>query len=153
MRHYEILASGSVPMFLDIHERPEGVLTHLPVELLKHVRDQKFFKVEGCEMKHVLTTCNIYLDVDEINMKEYKSIACSLLQHTKQHLTTKALARYVLETSGTLAGPILTVSKSFKALYLGGGVSNSDYLRDLMFHGFRDLLGDKLFEYNTPRYM
>lgn len=151
MRHYEIMASGSVPMFLDIRQTPHSVLTHLPLDLLRHVREQPFFKVEGCEMKHILTTCNIYLDLDQLDLEEYASISCSLLQHTRQHLTTKAMARYTLDMSGALAGQ--PIPSSFRALFIGGAVSNSDYLRDLMFHGYRDLLGENLLEYNTPRYM
>lgn len=152
MRHYEIMASGSVPMFLDIHETPSSVLTHLPVDLLKHVRDQKFFKVEGCQMKHLLTTCNIFLDLEQLDNEEYESISCSLLEHTREHLTTKAMALYTLKASGALSSGA-SVPSTFKALFIGGAATNSDYLRDLMFHGYRDLLGENLFEYNTPRYM
>ena len=51
MRHYEILASGGVPMFIDINFAPEGVMTHLPKAMLRHVRQLPSFWVKGCDMK------------------------------------------------------------------------------------------------------
>src|SRR5208283_4616118 len=30
MRHYEILANGCLPLFLDVHKIPPAVMTHLP---------------------------------------------------------------------------------------------------------------------------
>jgi hypothetical protein len=54
MRHYEILAAGTVPMFIDIAKAPDGVMTHLPKALLTHVREMRAFWVKGCEMRHSL---------------------------------------------------------------------------------------------------
>lgn len=152
MRHYEILASGSVPMFLDIANAPAHVMTHLPKALLAAVRQSPYFWLKGCEMRHSLGECSFGLDHAELDAAEYESVACSLLAHTKQHLTTKALARYALAASGT-APRGQPIPRRFRALYVGGTAHNSDYLRDLMLHGFKDLLGDNLFEYNSPRYM
>jgi len=151
MRHYEILAAGSVPIFLDIDKAPSGVMPFLPKKLLSHIRHQPAFSLEGCDMKHPLGKCNFWLDEALFDQKDYDSAACSLLEHTKARLTTRALAEYALRAAGIDRGQ--WEKATFRALYLGGTAHNSDYLRDLMFHGFRDLLGDKVFEYNTPRYM
>jgi hypothetical protein len=83
-----------VPLFLDIAEAPEGVMTHLPKELIKYVRELPQFKVQGCEMRHEQGVCNIELDHNHFNAEEYDSVSCSLLEHTKKHLTTKSLAAY-----------------------------------------------------------
>jgi len=63
MRHYEILASGAVPLFLDIQsapaQQPGGVMQHLPRALLEHVRNGMAagaISVKGCEMKHTLVS-------------------------------------------------------------------------------------------------
>ncbi len=130
------------------------------------------------------------MDHSKLDLDEYHSVACSLLEHTKQHLTTRALAKYALLATGNLilegpAGGGLNRNDGAggggnnyygggssggdfsaadggarsgarglpRVLYIGGTAHNSDYLRDLMFHGFRSLLGDNLYEYNTPRYM
>jgi len=150
MRHYEILAAGSVPMFLDIEKAPAHVMTHLPKALLSAVRHSPYFWLKGCEMRHSQGECSFGLDHSKFSMAEYESIACSLLEHTRQHLTTKALARYALAASGSLPRG-QAIPSSFRALYVGGTAHNSDYLRDLMLHGFKDLLGENLFEYNSPR--
>jgi len=99
------------------------------------------------------------VDHARFDRREYESVACSLLEHTKRRLTTKALARYVLTATGNLlegqggTGPAGDAAPLPRVLYIGGTAHNSDYMRDLMFHGFRSLLGDRLYEYNTPRYM
>lgn len=155
MRHYEILASGTVPMFIDIDKAPSGVMTHLPKALLSHIRNQKAFWVKGCEMRHTLGECSFGLERQFFDQADYDSASCSLLKHTREHLTTKALAMYMLKAAGVIASRARPedIPRGFKVLYVGGTAHNSDYLRDLMFHGFRDLLGERLFEYNTPRYM
>ena len=157
MRHYEILASGSVPMFLDIDKAPPGVMAFLPRDLLQHVRHQPHFWVKGCDMRHTLGECHfgLYQPISAA-LPDYDSIACSLLEHTKKHLTTRAMALYALKAAGKIpegTERAEDIPRDFRALYVGGTAHNSDYLRDLMMHGFRDLLGDRLFEYNTPRYM
>jgi hypothetical protein len=83
--------------------------------------------------------------------EEYDSVSCSLLEHTRQHLTTRAMAAYMLKAAAVDDSSL--ASPTFRALFIGGTAHNSDYLRDLAFHGLRELLGPRLFEFNTPRYM
>ena len=75
MRHYEILANNCIPYFTDLHECPKNTLTNLPKELLLEARD----------------SANNF---DEL---KYFSILDELFEYTKTHLTTKELAKYVLE--------------------------------------------------------
>lgn len=75
MRHYEILANNCMPYFIDLHECPQTTLTNLPKELLLIAR-------------------KIAEDWDE---QEYFNILDELFKYTKLHLTTKELAKYVLE--------------------------------------------------------
>lgn len=75
MRHYEILANNCIPYFTDLHECPTTTLTNLPKELLIEAR-------------------NLANNFDE---QKYFNILDELFEHTKSYLTTKELAKYVLE--------------------------------------------------------
>ena len=75
MRHYEILANNCIPYFTDLHECPKNTLTNLPKELLLEARE-------------------LASNFDE---SKYFSILDELFEYTKSHLTTKELAKYVLE--------------------------------------------------------
>lgn len=75
MRHYEILANNCIPYFTDLHECPSTTLTNLPKELLIEARDS----------------------ANNFDEQIYFSILDELFEYTKSHLTTKELAKYVLE--------------------------------------------------------
>ena len=75
MRHYEILANNCIPYFIDLQDCPKYTLTNLPKELL----------LEAKELAN---------NFDE---QKYFNILDELFEYTKSHLTTKELAKYVLE--------------------------------------------------------
>ena len=75
MRHYEILSNHCIPYFIDLEECPQYTLTNLPKELLLEAKD--------------LT--------ENFDEQKYLSILNELFHYTKSHLTTKELAKYVLE--------------------------------------------------------
>lgn len=150
-----------MPYFLDIDRAPKGIMPFLHRKLLVHV---KHGGIPGVGVKGCGRTgdCEFGIHRDRFDAEEYESVACSLLKHTKAHLTTKALAEYALRVTGNLPASPSPPGSSIKmsarnssgtsystlpkVLFLGGSSHWSDYLRDMMFHGFRDLLGDKLFE-------
>jgi hypothetical protein len=74
MRHYEILANHCVPYFLDLESCPKQTLTNLPKELL----------IEAKELS---------LNFDQ---SKYDIILNELFNYTKNNLTTKHLAKYIL---------------------------------------------------------
>jgi hypothetical protein len=74
MRHYEILANNCIPYFIDLEDCPKQTLTNLPKELL-------------IEAKNL---------ADSFEEQKYFIILDELFEYTKQHLTTKQLAQYVL---------------------------------------------------------
>jgi hypothetical protein len=75
MRHYEILGNYCIPYFIGLEDCPQNTLTNLPKELL----------LEARELVH---------SFDE---SKYFSILNELFEHTKSHLTTKELAKSILE--------------------------------------------------------
>lgn len=74
MRHYEILANNCIPYFIDLESCPKQTLTNLPKELLIESR-------------------NLANNFDET---KYFSILNELFEFTKNNLTTKKLAQYIL---------------------------------------------------------
>jgi len=74
MRHYEILGNYCMPYFIGLEDCPKNTLVNFPKELL----------LEGRELAN---------NFDE---QKYFSILNELFDYTKNHLTTKQLAQYVL---------------------------------------------------------
>jgi len=116
MRHYEILANGCIPWFENLNECPPQTMTHFPKEL-------------------ILKTMN---SVNELTLEKLIDVSKSLLEYTRTHLTTKAMASYVLKTSGN--------ENAKKILYLSQ-CPNPDYLRDLILIGFKEIVGSACHDY------
>jgi hypothetical protein len=72
MRHYEILANGCIPWFVDLDKCPERTITHFPKKLVANA----------------MASSNPESHIPE------------LLEYTRRYLTTKAMAQYVFDTVG-----------------------------------------------------
>lgn len=77
MRHYEIMANGCIPLFFNFNNKPPQTLTTLNCDLIN-----KCWKIAESGS-----------DSDIIEMKK------EVLEFTKNNLTTKHLAKYVMETA------------------------------------------------------
>ena len=74
MRHYEILGNYCIPYFVGLEDCPKNTLANLPKELLLEAKD--------------LT--------ENFEEQKYFSILNELFDYTKNNLTTKNLANYIL---------------------------------------------------------
>jgi len=74
MRHYEILGNYCIPYFTDLEDCPKDTLSHFPKELLLEARE---------------------LD-NNFDEQKYYVILDKVFEHTKQYLTTKSLAKYII---------------------------------------------------------
>ena len=74
MRHYEILGNYSLPFFPDLKDCPPETLFNFPKDLISESNNL----------------------VDNFDTKEYFSILGEVFEHTKKHLTTKAVAQYLI---------------------------------------------------------
>lgn len=70
LRHYEILANGCIPFFIDMDQLPPLTMVDFPRKLVQQ------------------------------GMNGDWSVAPHLLEYTRTHLTTTARARYIMETLG-----------------------------------------------------
>jgi hypothetical protein len=128
MRHYEILANGCIPYFLNIENCPKNTMSLLPKELFIQANalyDAKFKNK----------------NIDELNQEdinEYTVLQKKLLEYTKNYLTTEKMVDYILKKSNC--------ENVSKILYLSLDI-NPDYLRCVTLHGFKTLFGVNCHDY------
>lgn len=126
LRHYEILANGTIPYFPGIEECPPNTLKLFPKEMIKYgnelynnYRNKQFHELNNEELDKCYNLIN------------------QLLDYTKNNLTTAKMAQYVLNTVNYNGSNIL---------YLSGN-TDPDYLRCLTLHGFKTLFGRNCHDY------
>lgn len=117
LRHYEILANGCIPWFDGIENCPPNTMTHFPKQLVKEAME------------------TIGSDVQSTQVQEYCQ---KLLNYTREHLSTKAMASYVFRT---INKPSLK-----SVLYLSSQIE-PDYLRCLTLIGCKELLAKQCHDY------
>lgn len=122
MRHYEILANGCIPYFLDIDKCDEETLFFFPKELIK-------------EAMHLPGVRYPYIDHTKFDKAKYHDLLSRIMDYVRAHLTSDKMAQYILDT--------LHYSGKGKILYLSDDVY-TDYLRCLTLIGFKDLLQDRI---------
>lgn len=127
MRHYEILANGCIPYFIDIEKCPKETMTLLPKKLL----------IEGNNLYNKFKNININ-ELNEDLINEYNILREQLVEYTKNFLTTEKMAGYILQKTG--------FENVKKILYLSGA-TGEDYLRCTILHGFKSLFGNNCHDY------
>lgn len=118
LRHYEILANGCIPYFVDIEECDPNTLPFLPKKLL-------------LEAMHLEGVSYSQIDHMKFNQQRYYEILNELLTITRNSLTTKSMAQYLLQTAHYSGGKILYLSQD----------PSPDYLRCLTLIGLKEALG------------
>lgn len=120
LRHYEILANGCIPYFVDLDKCDAQTMYFLPRELI-------------LEAMHLEGVSYLQIDHTKFDVARYHRILEQLLAYTKEHLTTKKMAEYLLRMVGYFPGKkVLFIS------YYGP----EDYLNVLTLIGLKEALGD-----------
>ena len=124
MRHYEIIANGCIPLFLDLDQCPKNTMTNFPKELIMQ-SNKLYFKImdEGLNPEYEQQCVNI------INQ---------LLHIAREHMTCEATAKYILNTIS---------EKTFGSILYLSGHMDPDYLRCLTLIGFKQLMGARCHDY------
>lgn len=115
LRHYEILANGCIPLFLDLKNCPQETLKTLPKENLLSILNQnefilsyynplKLFKKKFLTFSKVIKGINsLYknknVDIFLKNNENINILRNELLEYTKSELTTSKLVKYVIENT------------------------------------------------------
>lgn len=137
MRHYEILACGCIPYFTDIAQCPTKTMTNFPKQLVLDAMAQinRFYSISLPLPPRLITP------PDETLLT---SLAEKLLDYTRNHLTCRAAAQYILRT---IQKPSVT-----SVLYLIGD-PNPDYMMMMNCIGFKQLLGKQCHEWPCLHYL
>jgi hypothetical protein len=120
-RHYEILACGTIPYFINIHDCPINTMALLPKNLI----------MEGNELYEKISKYD-FNEIPQDLIDEYYILLDELLKYTRRYLTTRSMASYILAESDNIDAK--------KILYLSNDLS-PDYLRCLTLHGFKGKFG------------
>ena len=128
LRHYEIIANGCIPYFLNIEECPKNTMALLPKDLLIEANKLYLNKFEN----------KTIIELTEQDINEYNVLQKKIIDYTKNHLTTQKIASYILEK---------TNFQNAKKILVLSGNTDTDYLRCLTLHGFKKLLGNKCHDY------
>lgn len=122
MRHYEILANGCIPYFDNLEACDDDTMHLLPKKLI----------LEAMQLRGVKRG---KIDWNTFDAKRYWEILRELLAYTKEHLTTEAMARYMLEQIGYKGeGKILFLSKEV----------SPDYMRECVLTGLKQIFGTRV---------
>jgi hypothetical protein len=85
-RHYEIMAAGCIPYFEGLERCPESTMFFLPKRLLLQAR----------------ALCDNWREDNNLpQLQGWQEFAVRIDDHLKRHLTTEAMAKYVLEKVNT----------------------------------------------------
>jgi hypothetical protein len=127
MRHYEIMANGCLPFFIDVENCPKNTMGLCPKEL--------FLEANSLYYKFVTKDIN---SLPKEFIDKYNNLRNKLLDYTRNHLTTAKMAQYILETTGY---------KNVKSILYLSGDTSPDYLRCVTLHGFKTIFGEKCHDY------
>ena len=110
MRHYEILAAGSVPYFTDIEKCPPKSMFRFPKDLCIKAKKmsgvipgtKKPFDPEedtfiGTSKAIKDGSARGYIDYANFNNTEYENLLGDFREYTEKYLTTESMAKYLLE--------------------------------------------------------
>jgi hypothetical protein len=127
------MASGCVPYFIDLERIPKHTMQFYPKDHFLRAK-----KIEGVAHNGPFLDPNSFsVDIEKINFTEYYDVANQILEHSRRHLTTRAMAEYVLKA--------VKHPSPRKALMATSCVD--DYLQDSMLHGLKTVLGTKLVDF------
>jgi hypothetical protein len=125
LRHYEILANGCIPYFLNLEECHPDTMAFLPKDLI-------------IEAMHLEGVSYLNIDHSKFNKKRYFELLEQILEHTRQRLSTQSIAQYLLDTVG--------YQGKGKILFLNARIEE-DYLPNLTLIGLKQLLGDRIIDF------
>lgn len=133
MRHYEILACGSIPLFANILECPTNTMTLYPKDLINQSNEIYYDILHNPEFNNTLANQD----------KCYQFIE-QYLNYTREHLTNDKMVEYMFKQTGHV---------NIKKILLLSGNLDADYLRCNVLTGLKDLYGSDCHDYPKVRHI
>ncbi len=123
LRHYEIIANGCIPLFLDLDQCPKNTLTTFPKDLIR-LSNNLYFQIitDGLTADYIL---------------QCTAIINTLLEHARNYMTCIATAKYITNIINTPIKSVLYLSERLEP----------DYLRCLTLIGFKELYKSRCHDY------
>lgn len=132
MRHYEILASGCIPYFVDLAACPAGTMHLFPRDLI-------------LEAMHLPGVSYGQIDHSVFDQKKYYEILEKLLEYTRTHLVTEHLAQYMLDQVGYKGTGNILVLFNYNPM--------PDYLQECIIIGLKSLYGERIIDFPKRDYL
>lgn len=134
LRHYEIMANGCIPYFIDIEYCPAHSMSLLPKKLF----------IYGNTLYEKYKNKNIDdLTIDDKN--ELNKLIKDILLFTKTNLTTKCITKQILEKSNHI--------NVNKILVITGQEGVPDCMRGLILNGLKNMFKNNCHEYPKTSYI
>ena len=139
LRHYEIIANGCLPYFIDIKNCPENSLMLWNNDLKNLMFQIK--TIRGVYPDHI--------DFNNFDIKHYINIRKKLINILRKKYTTHNMARYIIKTAG------FNPEKIKKILYLVNKDKHQYKYHNLMIlHGLKILYGNNnVIDYYKHKYL
>eukprot|EP00754_Rhynchopus_humris_P015467 Rhum_TRINITY_DN14441_c4_g1::Rhum_TRINITY_DN14441_c4_g1_i3::g.89275::m.89275 len=133
LRHYEILATGCVPYFVDIHRLPAATMPFFPRQLVMEAMALPGVTFHDTKEGSFLNRTAYTIDHNVFPKERYFKLAAQIQEHARRHLTSEAMAQYVLDALAAEGGP----KRAKKVLYIHH--CYPDFLGDSLWAGFKEL--------------
>lgn len=100
LRHYEIIAAGSIPYFLNLAKVPHNTMHDFPFSMVQEAMKLPGvpFQEEVIEVIRDGSTEHLKIDKAIFNETRYHELLYKMMAHSIQHLTWKAKAQYMLSS-------------------------------------------------------
>lgn len=148
LRHYEILAAGCVPYMHDAAGIPPGTMFMWPKTLLQEIltmRGVLHKKIRSIAVGKLPAASAQELTNAMFSQQAYMDILALLQDHMRKHLTTRAMASYMMSFSP---------KQPLEILFLGSWSGNGpDYLAETIFHGLHSLFGKNVVDIPARSWM
>lgn len=157
MRHYEILACGTIPYFIGLSVCPPSIMTFFPKQIVLEAMNQIQYFVDPTELQKTvqwMETKHKVSSLHDSDMKLPQKFATLeetvvyyiqlLLDHTRKYLTNRAMASYILNTIG---------KPNISSILYFTSHARPDYLMNMTLVGFKQLFGTQCHESPCIDYM
>eukprot|EP01063_Lacrimia_lanifica_P012787 TRINITY_DN1948_c0_g1_i1.p1 TRINITY_DN1948_c0_g1~~TRINITY_DN1948_c0_g1_i1.p1 ORF type:complete len:756 (+),score=151.61 TRINITY_DN1948_c0_g1_i1:57-2324(+) len=133
LRHYEILAAGCVPYFVDLHRMPSATMVMYPKELVLEAMYLDGVHFDDSRPGAFHDPKAFWIDHKVFDKKRYFELAAQILTYARTRLSSERMSQYVLRALAAEGGPkaprrVLFISQCFR-----------DYLADSFWLGFNAL--------------
>jgi hypothetical protein len=136
MRHYEIIAAGCMPFFIDLSSCPENTMKNFPKSLVLEAMQLPGFDI------HTRT-----IDMNIFPIDKYYELLDKVVDHAKQHLTSRVVAKTVLDICN------FDYSENSKTKLVYYNFYIPDYQSLMILQGLKRLLGKRCISTPNDDYM